>query len=135
MSSRVNSKRVAGTELGYAEITSNVVQTGAGNQVVSGLSVTVTVGSRPIRIEVGCSSLTSSSASGISTVAIKESTTTLTSASAVLTTVALPITRAVRLTPSAGSHTYKINLGQTITGNATLGAAAASPTYIHVVEV
>lgn len=124
-----------GVELGYAEITANHVQTGAGTSDVTGLSVTVNVGARPIKIEFGCTSLANSSGSGLSSISIMEGATVLTSATYGLTTNTVPIYRAVRLAPSAGSHTYKIALGQIITGNSTLGAAANSPAYIHVTEV
>jgi hypothetical protein len=129
-----------GIELGYAEITSNYVQTGAGNSDVTGLSTTVTVGSRPIRIEFACSSIQNSSASpsGLTSLAINEGSTILTTAAfGGLTTanVTVPVTRSVRLAPSAGSHTYKIVLGQVVAGNSTIAAAATSPAYIWVTEV
>lgn len=124
-----------GVELGYAEITADVTQTGSGNQDVAGLSVTVNVGSRPIIVQIGAKSLANSSASGVGVLSIKEGATTLATISAVLSTLTLPIFRSRRLAPSAGSHTYKVNLAQLVTGNSTLGAASTDPAFIHVIEV
>ena len=122
-------------ELGYAEITADVTQTGSGNQDVTGLSVTVEVGTRPIIVSVGAKLLSNSTSSGVATLSIKESTTTLATASVVLSTFSLPVFRSVRLAPSAGSHTYKINLAQLVSGNAVIGAGSTDPAFIQVVEV
>lgn len=122
-------------ELGYAEITAEVTQTGVGNTDVPGLSVTVTVGTRPIVVEIGGTALHLSSASGIGGLTIKEGSTNLASFSSVLSTTYLPVARKVRLAPSAGSHTYKVNIAQITAGNTILTAAADNPAYIHVYEV
>lgn len=135
MSSRVTRSSIRGVELGYAAITANVTQTGAGNVDVPGLSVTVTVGSRPIIVQVGASGLANSSASGVGGLQIKESTTVLASMSVILTALTFPVFRSVRLAPSAGSHTYKVNLSQLVTGNATLSAASTDPAFIQVIEI
>lgn len=124
-----------GVELGYAEITADVTQTGSGNQDVAGLSVTVNVGARPIIVQIGAKALASSSASGISSLSIKEGTTTLATISAILSTFSLPVFRSVRLAPSAGAHTYKVNLAQLVAGNGTISAAATDPAFIQVIEV
>lgn len=124
-----------GVELGYAEITSNVTQTGLGSTDIAGLSVTVNVGARPILVKFGARSLTNSSASGVGGVIIKEGATSLCSGLASLTTLAMPIYREVRLAPSAGSHTYKAVITQLVTGNTTLAAASGEAAYIQVVEV
>lgn len=128
----------AGLSLGYAEITSNFTQTGAGNSDVTGLSVTVTVGTRPIIVKFDAGGLSNSSASGLITLAIKEGSTILATAAlgpGPAANCSFALSRDVRLSPSAGSHTYKINLGQIITGNSTIGASATNPASIHVVEV
>lgn len=122
-------------ELGYAQITTTATQTGAGSGDVSGLSVTVTVGSRPIVVEFGCDGLVNSSALGITQVNIQEGATILSAATVSLTTVGMVICRRVRLTPSAGSHTYKIALGQVTAGNSQIVCSATDPAYIWVYEV
>lgn len=124
-----------GVELGYAQITSNATQTGAGNNDVSGLSVSVTVGVRPILVRFEASSAFNSSGSGITIISIKESSTVLSTVSVSSTTLALPVRREVRLAPSAGSHTYKINLQQFVSGNSTLSAGSTDPAFIQVIEV
>ena len=122
-------------ELGYAEITANDTQTGAGNKDVSGLSVTITVAARPILILAGASSLSNSSASGISQFRIMESSTVLATYTISQTTLAVVPMRTVRLAPSAGSHTYKINILQFVTGNTVLGAGATDPTFIQAIQI
>jgi hypothetical protein len=122
-------------ELGYAEITSTYTQTGAGNSDVTGLSTTVTVGARPIVIRVFCGQCSNSNASGLMSLAIKESTTVLAFAMYGTGTVTVPLTAMVRLAPSAGSHTYKANLIQTVTGNSVMSPSATNPAFIQVLQV
>lgn len=135
MSSRVAAKPSVPQELGYAQITSSAQQTGAGTSDAAGLSVTVTVGSRPIIVEVGGTTVNNSSASGVGTISLKEGATVLATFSSSLTTIPQPVSRAVRLTPTAGSHTYKVTIGQLVTGNTVLTASATDPAFIWVREV
>lgn len=123
-----------GVELsgGYAEITSNFQRTGTGESDVTGLTITVSAdGSTPIILEFNASAFYNSSASGIATVSIKESTTVLAAATASLTADLVPISRKARITPSAGSHTYKVTLSQVITGNSLIAAAATSTAFLR----
>jgi len=124
-------------ELGYAEITASVTQTGAGNQDVAGLSVTVEVGARPIMVRFETGAISNTSASGLTVVKIMEGATTLTLVNFGLLTANgnMSLSRSVRLAPAAGAHTYKINLGQFVTGNSSITAAADNPAYIQVIEV
>lgn len=122
-------------ELGYAEITSNFTQTGAGSSDVTGLSVTVNVGARPILVILGASAFYNSSASGVGGLTIKEGSTSLGALTASLTTLVLPVFRQVRLNPSAGSHTYKVVISQLITGNTILTGSATDPASLHVIEI
>lgn len=126
-----------GVELGYAEITANVTQTGVGNQDVAGLSVTVTVGSRPINVVFNCYGVQNSADLGMSQVNIKESSTTLayTTFTGLKAGTSTGLHRVARLAPTAGQHTYKINLQQVLSGNSVLQASATSPAYIQVVEI
>lgn len=138
MTMRVAVKPYVPQELGYAQITASVTQTGAGNQDVAGLSVTVNCrAGRTIEVIAQASSLGISAAGGIGAMNIVEGGTTFAGATVGLaaagTTFAAYVT--ARLTPTAGSHTYKVNLTQIITGNTTLGASATSPAYIWVREV
>lgn len=132
---RVVRNSVRGVELGYAAVTANVTRTGAGTDDVAGLSVTVTVGFRPIIVRVNALSINNSSASGVGNIQIKEGATVLAGVNATLTTDYIPVSREARLAPSAGSHTYKITLGQLVTGNTVLTASATDPAFIQVIEV
>ena len=124
-----------GIELGYAQITSDAVQTGAGNNSPAGLQTTVTVGQRPIIVELTANQVYQSSASGISTIAIQQDGVTVAAMSITLTNTRFPLNRRVRLAPAAGDYTYSVNILQAITGNTTIYAAATDPAAIHVVEV
>lgn len=131
-----DSVAAAGVLLDSASITSNFTQTGAGASDVTGLAVTVTVGTRPIQIRFSCDSFFNSSASGIGTIGIQEGATVLAARTSPLgTAVAAGNRETAPLTPSPGSHTYKIVLGQVVTGNTTLSAAATSPATITVLEL
>lgn len=125
----------AGIELGYAETTAALGQTGAGSTDVPGLTLSVTIGSRPVVVRVGASGIYNSSASGITQLKIMEGATTLAACTSSLTTVVMPAYRDVRLTPTAGAHTYKVQLTQLITGNSQMSAGATDPAYIQVLEV
>ena len=135
LSDYTDSVAAGGVELGYAQITSAFTQTGAGASDVTGLSVTVTVGSRPIVVILAAESMSLSSASGLGGAIIQEGATVLAATSVGLTTIGFPVNRRVRLTPSEGSHTYKIVLNQLVTGNTTLAASATGPASIQVIEV
>lgn len=135
LSDYTDSVAAGGVELGYAKITSTFTQTGVGSGDVTGLSISVTVGTRPIIVEFGCDGLVNSSASGIAQVNIQEGATILSGATVSLTTVGQVICRRVRLTPSAGSHTYKIALGQVTAGNSQIVCSATDPAYIQAIEI
>ena len=134
----VSASDLGGRELGYASITSTFTQTGAGNSDVTGLSVTVTVGTRPINVIFSCASVSNNNASGIAYLKIMEGATLLGNAVISLSAVGQALHRTVRLSPSAGSHTYKVNLQQVVTGNTSLFADSGTtygPASIQVIEV
>lgn len=145
--SGVNGRRIIGrrtttpsansnVELGYAQRTTNFTQSGVGNSDVTGLSTTVTVGARPIIVEFGCESVHNSGSSGLSRIQIQEGSTVLAIAWAQGAASELrTISRKVRLSPSAGSHTYKINLAQLVSDNSVITAQSTSPAFIQVIEV
>lgn len=127
-----------GIELGYAEITANFTQTGIGNDDVDGLSVTVTVGVRPIVIKLNAANVANTSASGVTYLKIMEGSILLANQLVSLSTVGQVVARSVRLQPSAGSHTYKVNLQQVITGNSSVFADSSTsygPASIQILEV
>lgn len=125
--------------LGYAQITAN--QAGITTKAdVTGLSVTVTVGSgRRVRISAFCTAITGTL--GNAGWFIMEGATQLAQADlpAFLTPHAAYNTFAwvtAVVTPSAGSHTYKVQAVNDGTGNAaTVNAGATFPSYILVEDI
>lgn len=133
-----------GTELGYAESTTTFSQASAvQNQDydVTGLSVTVTVGSRPINVRAYLPTLTNSGASLNLTVALYEGATQLQATSKLAPATAGggagDAKPEVRLNPSAGSHTYKVTIRTASAGAPTISSVVPTGTaaFIQVVEV
>lgn len=124
-----------GVELGYAQITSNFTQTGAGNSEITGLSVTVTVGSRPILVRFYAAQVACSSGSGLAGLGLYEGATALQSTFGPQGTGNSHVCSEARVTPSPGSHTYKANLIQVVTGNTTITATNTQPTFLQVIQL
>lgn len=120
--------------LDYAEVTSNqTVANNDGETDLTGLTVTVDVAaSRRIRVSAQ-GGLQGTDASDTHVGRFKESTTTLGRwANATLATGdSVVASGAVVLTPSAGSHTYKLSLDDGDgSGGVVLQASATNPAYI-----
>lgn len=126
-------KQIPGGWLGYTEVTANqAVSTGTETDL-TGLSVTVTVGASR-RIKVSAVGIMSRSvADGITLGRIKEGATELARfsqhAPSAVTEFDAGAGWAI-VTPSAGSHTYKLTMQRfsgtgTVTLNAAVGSAAA----------
>jgi hypothetical protein len=137
-------KLSSNNELGYAEITATATL-GSSLADVAGLSTTVTVGTRPIRITVyvATSTVTLNNAStpGGLRLTVNEGATVLQLCDSPRATNQIvynpgAIHTTVRLAPSAGSHTYKLQ-AQYIGGASagTLVAGATFPAFIQVVEL
>jgi hypothetical protein len=127
-----------GAELGYSEITSNFSQVATANTFydVTGLSSTVTIGTRPVLITAFFPVMLHSVTFGDITVAIYEDGTLVSAATATEPTANrafIGISNS-RRAPSAGSHTYAIKVKTTIAGTITLQAASNFPAYVRVVE-
>jgi hypothetical protein len=125
--------------LGYAEVTAN--QTGITTEAdLTGLSVSVTVAAgRRIRV-TGQVRYGGTTSDDVATLRIKEGTISIQTAQLLVsraTGQANPtLTTAVVLTPSAGSHTYKLSLERPIgTGNMQLVASSNSPAFILVEDI
>lgn len=132
----IDSKAASGVLLDSKKITSNFTRTGAGTSDVTGLDVTVTVGDRPIVIEFEAASVFNTSGSGITVAAIMEGATQLATNTISLTGLPFPGGRRTPpLSLSPGSHTFKISLGQLVTGNSTISASSTDPAHIAVYEV
>lgn len=127
-------KNVPGGILGYAEITSS--QNGfAGVSDVSGLSVTVTVGAgRRVKV-TGYGRVNQQSTIAIPELRIWEGSTQLQLASSTVRAgeVAM-LNPEVILTPSAGSHTYKLRLGTT-SGTVDFFATSEQKGFILVEDI
>ena len=129
-----------GTELGYTESTTLSFATTTTLADVTGMAVTVTVGTRPIIIEAYIP-VSTVNAGGRSRLAILESSTPLNladtsqiNASGTSGTINARARLGGASQPSAGSHTYKLQ-GAVVTATAgTLAAGATFPMFIRVVE-
>lgn len=127
----------SGMTLAYAEVTAN--QTGITTEVdLTGLTVTVTVpAGRRIKITTSIY-INRTVADGVSVLRIKEGGTQLHQADYFVRNAAeaQTVERSVVITPSAGTHTYKLTLALgTGTGSTGLVAAATFPAYILVEDV
>src|SRR3990167_8046134 len=125
--------------LGYAQVTSSQGSITAETDLTS-LTVTVTVGtSRRIRVSA-FNHIEGTVATDNAVIRIKESTTNLQETVAHLPSSPAPRTsgsaHSVVLTPSAGSHTYKLSLARLDgTGNVGIGASASQPNYILAEDI
>jgi hypothetical protein len=135
---------VGGRELGYAEITSNqasITGVGTANKVViTGLSVTVAVGSRPIKIiaRTGNSlNTTADNGIGIAIVDTADTATLLAQGSGItpIANGAISLHVEARKNPAAGSKTYAVYAWAVVGGSATFAAGAQNPAFIQVLEV
>lgn len=133
-----------GVELGYAQITTSATSTTLNSNVaddtgdVSGLSVTVTVGTRPIVIRAWASRFFCDTTTSAAIAVLMEGDTTLSFArydQHASASEGVPMVIESRLAPSAGSHTYKVTLTVLSAATATIAAAATAPAFIQVVEV
>lgn len=127
----------SGTELGYAENTGLSGSTTTTLSDVSGLTTTVTIGTRPIRIEAVIAANSITGGTGRCEIDIVEGSTTLgigLSGTASATTVVGTVRATARLAPSAGSHTYKVQARVASATSGSYSSGATFPAYIQVVE-
>lgn len=129
-----------GVELGYVEITTNFTSTSTSLVDVTGLSLTVNVGARPILIIVYAQSFQTPGTFG-SQLNLQEDGTDLGSIIGSTTTAFIPVFGAYRRAPTAGPHTYKVR-GKTTTAGTwqvTAGTGASSsvnnPAFLQVIEI
>lgn len=133
-----NLEKLPGGWIGYAEVSANQASISTETDL-TGLSVTVTVGdSRRIRI-TGRGIVSRTVADGVTLGQIKESTTVLgrwCQHSPSATTEFGNEMGFCVITPSAGSHTYKLTLQRnTGTGTVTLNAGTGSEASITVEDI
>lgn len=126
-----------GTELGSAATTSTFTTTSGTFVDVTGLTITVTVGSRPIWLQWYCPNVKSSNAL-LNYIQLVEGGTTLQIGYWQGSAANVPngaMVLAARLTPSVGSHTYKVQCASTSAGTLTLTAGATGPMLLSAVEL
>lgn len=124
-----------GRELGYAEITSTFSNSGA--QVdVTGLVISVTVGSRPIRVIFGGPFQNSTTGQGC-LAGIKQDGTLIHNAQVVGLNSSTQTTAHIarRLALSPGTYTFQATLARFVSGTANIQAAATGPAFITAVEI
>jgi len=136
------SPAAAPAELGYAAITSDLTTTSTSMVDATGLSVTVTVGSRPIIVEAYLSEARTDKNGARAICEIYDNT----AAARVQLGIATGVTNAgvgqtlcmkVRLTPASGSRTYKVrwSVDAGVSATGTIRAASTNPSWIRVYEI
>lgn len=132
----------AGIELGYASTSGTFTTTSgtAGGVPVTGLSVTVVVGSRPINVRVRAPSWSCNAGFGGVLYLNTDGSTAGVMAGLLGTAITIPLDSTRRLSPAAGTHTYAIYARNTSAGTLTINADAGtttlnSPMAIQIVEV
>jgi hypothetical protein len=125
--------------VGYASRTSNVTGIGTSATDVTSLSVTATyVANRRIKI-TAFGGLASGGTGDSGVLYIRESTTTLQSAStasgALSSFAGAALCPIVIVTPTAGSHTYKVSASQTNATTGTFTASSTAPGFILIEDI
>lgn len=126
----------SGRELGYTQVTNySAVAMNTTPADAASLTTTVTVGTRPIVIQAVMPA-SSVAAAASARILIMEGATALQVADTVETAGAKStgtVRAVVRLAPTAGSHTYKVQMATT-SSTGTYSSNALYPALIHVVE-
>lgn len=141
LSDYTDSVAAGGVELGYANVTASTVTSSSSSYAdISGLSTTVTVGTRPIEISFSAPSADNNAANGGVSVAILEDGALIGACGSLfnLASAQVSLNRTLRRAPSAGSHTYKCQLKRVFAGTVTLYAdnfTALGPISLRVNEV
>ncbi len=130
-----------GIELGYASSGTafTTTSTAASGVDVTGLSVTVVVGARPIVVKVRADAWHAGAASG-GILYLNEDGTNIGAIAAAIGDDFVSLHNERRLNPAAGSHAYKIRATNASAGTVSISANAGtanvnSPMAIQVVEV
>lgn len=126
-------------ELGYAQIISNI-STSSTAYVDTGLSVTVTVGTRPLIVEAWCLGMWHSSANFLHRLRLYDATAGVEiaygdSRSIATSNSSSPRYVKARVTPPPGTRTYKVQYATVDAGTASMGATSTSPAFLRVTEV
>lgn len=131
----------ANAELGYAERTTDFTTASLTMADVTGLSVTVTVGTRPIVVEFFCSQVKHAVAGGLVAFQIVDEAAAIIMSGFHSSSAAGesdPVLLKRRLAPTAGTHTYKVQActsGFGTAGTSTITGGTTNPSSIQVVQV
>lgn len=137
----LDQSQVAGSTLGYAQITANATTTNTTVTAVSGLSVTVTIpsGGRRVKITAFAGGITQSAASGVVEFTLWDGVVGsgtqigLSSITAPAASFQEPgVCIAVPSVPSAGSKTYNVGFRSATPGTSTIVAGTTNPAFILV---
>lgn len=133
------STKSTGRELGYAEVTNfSGVATNTSLADVAGLTITITVGSRPIFLEAYMPFNNITTGTGRAQIVIVEGGTTIqigATPNIAASANAGSIRVGIRLAPSAGSHTYKVQANVVTATAGSYTSGATFPAYIRAVEI
>jgi hypothetical protein len=126
------------SELGYAEITANFNPANTANQIIpiTGLSVVVAVGARPIVVEGFAPTIQHTIAGADISLQLYEDGSIVQAATVRMdtaNTVVQPFIRS-RRSPTPGNHTYDLRVKSTLAGTILLQANAGFPAHLHVIE-
>jgi hypothetical protein len=135
-----NFTKLPGGWIGYAEVTANQAGIGTGGADLTGLTVTVTVGtSRRIKVTGFVRAWSQTVANARIAFRVQESTTILNEVVVEGSPVAGNAGDGNQVvwvaTPTSGSHTYKLTAGVLDTGTTTMNAAATYPAFILVEDI
>lgn len=131
---------LAGIELGYAEIVANFGPTaGVANTIypVTGLSVAVQVGTRPIKVEAHIPSIIPSAVSPDISVQLYEDGAIVQASTqgGALQNKRYPMTLRSRRAPAQGQRTYDLRVKSSLAGTLLIEAGAAFPAFLSVTEL
>ena len=129
-------------ELGYAAITSDLTTSSTTMEDATGLSVAVTVGSLPILVEAYIGEARTDKNGARVIAELYDNTGAARVQLGIVTSVTTAgvgqvLYMAARLTPAAGSRTYKVrwSVDAGVSANGTLRASSTGPAFIRVTEI
>lgn len=123
-------------ELGSAQVTSNVTTTSTSAVDLTGATVTVTTGTRPVVVSF-YGMVSHSVASKQFQLNLVQDGSSIQQANAFSVTAGgfVPIHIMVRVNPAAGSHTFKVQWQVVDAGTGTVAGGGTFPAQLEVVEV
>jgi hypothetical protein len=133
---KANFDKLPGGWIGYAEVTANQTTITAAVDL-TGLTVTVTVNtSRRIRVTGSAELVNNTAGAGLLLLILADGAQVMSAPTGGMTAnVAVRKVAQVVLTPTAGSHVYKLQAQTQVGGTGTMNAAATYPAFILVEDL